>query len=338
MNTDRGDFLSMFSAEDELILGLAPMAGTTTPPFRGLVSQLAATFTISELASARGIVYNPHMEKVSRYLLADPRERFYAIQLFGHDPADFSAAIEIVLQHPVYGRTTWIDINMGCPVKKVCGTGAGAALMLKPDLASAIAAAAVEAAAKFNKFVTVKMRSGWDAQEINAPALARRLEREGVAGITVHARSREQLYSGKADWQVFSEVREQCSLPLCGNGDIKTAEDIRQLQEMVELDAYQIGRAAMGNPFVFEQIREGMKKEGPLPEISSDRWLAAVLNHLDGMIELLGEELGCREMRSQFSYYVRGVRNAAEYRDRLMRIEDRQSAVEILQKVAESRG
>ncbi len=338
MNSKPGDFMSMFRAEDGLILGLAPMAGTSTPPFRGLVSELSATFTISELVSARGIVYNPHMEKVSRYLFPDPRERLYAIQLFGHDPADFSTAIEILLAHPVYSQTDWIDINMGCPVKKVCGTGAGAALMLKPDLACAIAAAAVEAAAKFNKLVTVKMRSGWDAREINAPSLAGRLESEGVAGITVHARSRDQFYSGKADWEIFAAVREECSLPLCGNGDIKTAADIRRLQELVRLDAYQIGRAAMGNPFVFEQIREGMKSEGLPPEISSERWLKAVLNHLDGMIELLGEEAACREMRSQFAYYVRGVRNAADFRDRLMQTEDRQSAVDILLEVAERRG
>ncbi len=336
MSKKRENFLAMFSAEQGLILGLAPMAGTSTPAFRGLVSELSASFTISELVSARGIVYNPHMEKVSRFLQADPRERLYAIQLFGHDPQDFSTAIKTVLQHPVYGQTNWIDINMGCPVKKVCGTGAGAALMNKPDLATAIAAAAVEAAAEFNKFVTVKMRSGWDEHEISAPLLAKRLENVGVAGITVHARSRNQFYGGKADWQVFSEVRAQCSLPLCGNGDIKTADDIRQLQETVKLDAYQIGRAAMGNPFVFEQIRAGMKQEGKPREVSSDRWLAAVINHLDGMIKLLGEEQGCKEMRSQFAHYVRGVRNAAVYRDRLMQIEDRQSAVEILKKVAEN--
>lgn len=338
MHTDRGDFLSMFSSKDNLILGLAPMAGCSTPPYRGLVSDLSASFTISELVSARGIVYNPHMEKVSRYLQRDPRERLYAIQLFGHDPADFAAAIKIVLQHPVYGQADWIDINMGCPVKKVCVTGAGAALMLKPDLACAIAAAAVEAAAQFNKYVTVKMRSGWDEEDINAPALARRLENEGVAGITVHARSREQFYGGKARWEVFAAVREQCSLPLCGNGDIKTAEDIRRLQEMVKLDAYQIGRAAMGNPFVFEQIREGMKVEGVVPEASSERWLAAALNHLDGMIALLGEAPACREMRAQFAHYVKGVRNAAKYRDRLMQVEDRRSAVDILFEIAESRG
>ncbi len=338
MYSKRGDFMSMFSAENELILGLAPMAGTSTPPFRGLVSELSATFTISELVSARGIVYNPHMEKVSRYLLPDPREGLYAIQLFGYDPADFSAAIEILLRHPVYGQADWIDINMGCPVKKVCGTGAGAALMLKPDLACAIAAAAVAAAAEFNKMVTVKMRSGWDAQNLNAPALARRLEGEGVAGITVHARSREQFYGGKADWQVFASVREKCNLPLCGNGDVKSAEDIRRLQEIVKLDGYQIGRAAMGNPFIFEQIREGMQANTVPPAISSERWLRAVLNHLDGMIELIGEEAGCREMRSQFAYYVRSVRDAAGFRDRLMQIKDRQSAVEILLEVAEKRG
>ncbi|NLC39687.1 MAG: hypothetical protein GX763_02095, partial [Clostridiaceae bacterium] len=119
---------------------------------------------------------------------------------------------------------------------------------------------------------------------------------------------------------------------------IKTAEDIRRLQEMVKLDAYQIGRAAMGNPFVFEQIREGMKSNTLPPKISSERWLKAVLNHLDGMIELLGEEAGCREMRAQFAYYVRGVRNAADFRDRLMQTEDRQSAVDILLEVAERRG
>ena len=338
MNSKRRDFMSLFSAEDELILGLAPMAGTSTPPFRGLVSQLSATFTISELVSARGIVYNPHMQKMSRYLLPDPREGLYAIQLFGHDPADFSAAIKILLEHPVYGQADWIDINMGCPVKKVCGTGAGAALMLKPDLACAIAAAAVAAAAEFNKMVTVKMRSGWDAGKINAPALARRLQGEGVAGITVHARSREQFYGGQADWRVFTAVRQECSLPLCGNGDIKSAEDIRRLQEMVKLDGYQIGRAAMGNPFIFEQIREAMKSGSQPPEINSERWLQAIINHLDGMIELIGEAAGCREMRSQFAHYVRSVRDAAGFRDRLMQIEDRQSAIEILLEVAERRG
>ena len=337
MKSERAAFLALFEAEDDLLLGLAPMAGTSTPPFRGLVSDLGASFTISELISARGIVYNPDMEKVSRYLQADPRERLYAIQLFGHEPSDFAAAIDIVLRHPDYGQCQWIDINMGCPVKKVCANGAGAALMQDPDLASAIAASAVEAAAKFDKFVSVKMRSGWSDDDNSAPELARRLEAEGVAAITVHARSREQFYGGTADWRVFAAVREKCSLPLCVNGDIKSAEDIRILQKMAEPDAYQIGRAAMGNPFIFEQIRQGFHNEGSVPEIPAERWLAAVLNHLDGMIDLLGEKLACREMRAQFAHYVRGVRNAADYRNRLMQIEDRQSAVDILLELAEMR-
>ncbi|HHW94235.1 MAG TPA: tRNA dihydrouridine synthase DusB [Clostridiaceae bacterium] len=249
-----GGFLSLFEAP-EPIVGLAPMAGFTESSFRSICADEGASFTVTELVSARGIRFDHKLTRSERYLMPTKGERPWGIQLFGFDPDDFSYAIERLLSDPDYASSSFIDINMGCPVQKVVRDGGGAALMKTPELAGEIVAASVKAASSYGTPVTVKIRSGFDADHINAPTIARIAEEAGAAAVTVHARTRDQYYSGQADWQVIRRVRETISIPLFGNGDITSFNDLIRMKSETQCDGFLIGRAARGNPFLFHLIR-----------------------------------------------------------------------------------
>ncbi len=188
-------------------LALAPLAGTSNLAFRPICRRFGAGLTVTELVSARGVCYDPEFRRNWRYLVFDPTERPIAIQLFGSEPKDFANAIRRILEHPLLGQCSMIDLNMGCPVNKIVKAGEGAALMRTPDRAARIIEASVKAADGFNKPVTVKLRKGWDDSHVNAVSFARLAESAGAAALTVHGRTRSQFYGGRADWSVIGEVK-----------------------------------------------------------------------------------------------------------------------------------
>lgn len=357
--TSAGGFLSLFN-EPGPIVGLAPMAGFTEVPFRSICADEGASFTVTELVSARGIRYDHTLLRSGRYLMPTKGDRPWGIQLFGFDPADFSYAVKRLLSDPAYASASFIDINMGCPVPKVVRDGAGAALMKTPALAAEIVAASVEAASSFGKLVTVKIRSGFDAENINAPEIAHIAEKAGASAVTVHARTRDQYYTGCADWQVIRRVRDAIHIPLFGNGDITSYNDLVRMGEETQCDGFQIGRAARGNPFLFALIRKEYQKgvkilaahcETPeqksnhaltfgdqaLLEVSSEHWLNTTTRHLDDMIDYLGEHTAIREMRAHFAHYFRGFYGASGLRGRIMQPETRDGIMAILKEAAQLR-
>lgn len=350
-----GGFFSFFK-ESSLIVGLAPMAGFTEAPFRSICADQGASFTVTELVSARGIRYDPKLTRSGRYLAPTKGDRPWGIQLFGFDPDDFSFAVKRLLADPAYASASFIDINMGCPVPKVVRDGAGAALMKTPDLVREIVSASVEAASPFGKLVTVKMRSGFDGENINAPEIARITEEAGASAVTVHARTRDQYYCGQADWRVIRQVRDAITIPLLGNGDIASLHDLFRMREETQCDGFQIGRAARGNPFLFrvaerafqadhakreaessESVRPLTFADQALLDISTDCWLNITTRHLDDMIEYLGEYVAIREMRAHFAYYFRGFHGVSGLRGRIMALHTRDGVMEVLKEAARQR-
>jgi len=228
----------------------------------------------TELVTARGIRYDPTLLKSYRYLEIDPeREGPAAIQLFGYDPGDFEAAIPLILEHPILSAAFSIDLNMGCPVNKVVKTGAGSALMKDLPLAASILDASVRAAAPYHVPVTVKFRKGWDETTVNCVSFAAMCRDHGAAAVTVHARTRDQMYSGAADWEAIAAVASELKgsgVPVFGNGDVKSGADAIRMLETTGADGVMIGRAAQGNPWIFASVKsllmgggEGAKA-GPL--------------------------------------------------------------------------
>ncbi len=296
-------------------LALAPLAGTTETVFRSLCSEMGAAFVTTELVSARGICHDPELKKNFSYLEIQPsREPRVAIQLFGHDPRDFARAAQIILEHPLLCQCLMLDINMGCPVKKVVREGSGSALMKTPALAAEIVKAVSLVASDFQKPVSVKIRAGWDEQSINAPDFAETLARAGASLITVHARTREQMYAGKADWSVIRKVKQVVDVPVFGNGDLTDFASLYQMYEQTGCDGFAIGRAAQGNPFIFREILMGEEFKPDKAE-----WLDLIEQHIDGIrMREKTEKTAIVKMRSQFAAYLKGKRNAAFLRDQIM--------------------
>ncbi|NLJ70882.1 MAG: tRNA dihydrouridine synthase DusB [Clostridiaceae bacterium] len=310
-------------------MALAPLAGTSEVIFRSICSEYGVGLTTTELVSARGICYDPELKRNYQYLAIDPdNENTVAIQLFGHDPADFKRATEIILQHPILQQVSMLDINMGCPMKKVVKTGAGSALMKSPDSAQRIVEAVVNVADQYKKPVSVKIRSGWDQDSINAPEFAKLMEDVGAKLITVHARTRNQMYSGQADWNVIKHVVKQVSIPVYGNGDLTDIDSIFRMYQQTNCSGFAIGRAAQGNPWVFAEILN------PNFELKNQEWLEVIDRHVSDMIEKLSnEETAISKMRAQLSAYLKGKRNASKARHQIMQCTTKSQLLEILHSI-----
>ena len=304
-------------------VGLAPMAGTSDLVFRTIAAEMGSSMGFTELVSARGIRFDPSLSRCYRYLEVSPeREGPVGIQLFGYDPADFETAIPILLRHPVLGKTWFIDINMGCPVMKVTKTGAGSALMKTPELAAEILRASVSAALPFHVPITVKFRKGWDERSANAREFARRCIDAGVSAMTVHARTKEQMYGGKADWETIAQVADIAKgtgAAVFGNGDVSDGESAVRMMEETGADGVIVGRAAQGNPWVFREIKNRM--QGGIEqyrEPSLQERIQILLRHTREYVEKIGERQGVAEMRAQFAYYLKGQKNSAKCKTALM--------------------
>jgi tRNA-dihydrouridine synthase B len=307
-------------------LALAPLAGTTEVVFRSICNQFDVGLTTTELVSARGICYDPKLTRNYQYLEIDPaKEDQVSIQFFGHDPADFTKAAQTILQHPVLNKCSILDINMGCPMKKIVKQGAGSALMKNPILAQRIVNSTAEVAARYNKPVSVKIRSGWDRGSINAPEFAKLMQEAGSAMITLHARTREQIYSGSADWNVIKQTVEQVSVPVYGNGDLTDLNTISKMYDQTGCAGFAIGRAALGNPWIFGEILNNSSRPDRVELVE------VIVKHLDGMIVKIGDEsVALKKMRPQLASYLKGKRNAAKTRNLIMKANSKQEILEIL--------
>lgn len=295
-------------------LALAPMAGVTNWPFRLLCKEKGCGIVVTEFVSDKALVYDSKRTQEMIELLAE--ERPAGIQIFGADADTMVRAAERVveLQHPDF-----VDINMGCPAPKVTKGRGGSSLLKEPETAQEIVRVVVRAVAPLP--VTVKMRIGWDAQSINAVDMARRVEEAGAQMLTVHGRTREQHYSGKADWDVIATVAKSVQIPVLGNGDITTPQEAAHRLQSTGCAGLSIGRGAMGNPWIFERTLHYLETGELLPEPDARERVATALRHLEMMIAYRGEYLAVREMRKHAAWYLKGLWGAAEARNRINQAE-----------------
>jgi len=289
-------------------LVLAPMAGITDFPFRLICKELGAGIVYSEMLSVEALV-REH-KRTKGMLHTDPRERPVVFQIFGSKPASMAEAAHIVSRGPV----DLIDINMGCPVAKVLKSGSGAALLRDIGLAKEIMSAVVSAS---QVPVTVKIRLGWDARSIVALDLAQAAESVGVAAVTVHARTKAQGFSGKADWDMIKAVKESVGIPVIGNGDVHTAFDAKRMRDETGCDGIMIGRAIQGNPWIFREAKQYFETGTVPPHPTLDERRTMMLRHLNDMVGLAGEDIGVREMRKHLCWYTKGLHGGAEFRTRI---------------------
>ena len=304
---------------------LAPMAGVTDLPFRVLCKEQGAGLICMEMVSAKGIYYN---NKNTESLLAiDEREHPVSLQLFGSDPEIMSEMAKRIEHRPF----DILDINMGCPVPKVVNNGDGSALMKNPILAGEI----IEKTAKaIKKPLTVKIRKGFDDAHVNAVEMAHIAEESGAAAIAVHGRTREQYYSGKADWEIIRKVKEAVKIPVIGNGDIFTPQDAYRMQQETGCDGLMIARGAQGNPWIFARINHFLETGEELQKPSPKEMVEMVLRHAKMQIAFKGEFTGMREMRKHAAWYTGGYKHASRLRSLLNEVETYEQLEELLETFA----
>ena len=304
--------LKIGNVELENNLILAPMAGVTDLPFRLLCKEQGAALCCMEMVSAKGIYYNN--KNTESLLTVDERERPVSLQLFGSDP-EIMAAMAAKIEHRNFDI---LDINMGCPVPKVVNNGDGSALMKNPVLAGKIIEGMVKA---IEKPVTVKIRKGFDDEHINAVEMAHVAQESGAAAIAVHGRTREQYYSGKADWSIIADVKQAVSIPVIGNGDILDAKDVIAMKEQTDCDGFMIGRGAQGNPWIFHQILHYFETGELIGKPPMEEMVKTMLRHAKLQIEFKGDYLGIREMRKHAAWYTAGYKGASKLRGRINDVE-----------------
>lgn len=288
---------------------LAPMASVADRAYRLMCKKYGASYLVSEMVSAKGICYSD--KKTSALCTVTDEERPMAVQLFGSEPDFMAEAVKIVLQY----NPDIIDINMGCPVPKVVNTGAGSALMKDIKLASQITESAVKSAE--GTPVTVKIRSGWDSEHINAVEMSKALENSGASAIAVHGRTREQFYSGKADWNIIKQVKESVSIPVIGNGDVTDLDSCIEMYKNTGCDLVMIGRGTYGNPFIFDAIDSYFKGETYTPPDVSEK-MRVMLEHIRLILSMSekSEELAMHEARKHTAWYMNGYYGSAKFRGR----------------------
>ena len=297
--------LSLFGYTIPRTAMLAPLAGMADRAYRQLCKEYGAVLVVGEMASVKGLCYS---DRKTAELLTCTQEEFpMGVQLFGDDPAFFAKAAKIAAQyHPAF-----IDINMGCPVHKVVSTGAGSRLMTTPEKAAQIVRACVEAV---DIPITVKMRKGYNAEDANAPQLAKLCQEEGASAITIHGRTKAQLYQPGADWDIIKQVKQAVSIPVIGNGDVMSAQDAAQMYCQTGCDLVAVARGSYGRPWIFSEITQYLQTGTLPPEPSPEEKMEVMLRHLSLICTYKGERAGMREGRKIAGFYVKGLAQASRFR------------------------
>lgn len=301
---------------------LAPMAGVCNPAFRLIAKEFGTGLVCAEMVSDKAIVHGN--TRSLEMLYVDDREKPLSLQIFGGDTETLVQAARIVDQQT---NADIIDINMGCPVPKITKCDAGARWLLQPDKIEAMIATVVAAV---SKPVTVKMRIGWDSDHIYAVENAKAVERGGGSAVSVHGRTREQLYTGKADWNIIRDVKQALSIPVIGNGDVVTPEDAKRMLDETGVDGVMIGRGALGNPWMLYRTVQYLAN-GELPaEPTAEEKIRIAILHMDRLIALKGEHVAVKEMRKHMAWYLKGMTGAARVKDIIMETEKRDEMVRTL--------
>lgn len=311
--------LKIGNVELENNILLAPMAGITDLPFRLICKEFGPGLVYTEMISSKGLFYND--EKTKLLLDMKGEKRPVAIQIFGSDIESMKYAAEYISQY-----ADIIDINMGCPAPKVVKNGDGSRLLLDLELAGKIAKEVVKSA---KVPVTIKMRIGWDNENIVAFEAAKIFEQAGISAITVHGRTRNEFYSGNADWNIIKKVKESINIPVIGNGDIKNPRDAKKMFEDTNVDGIMIGRASLGNPWIFRDIineLSGSEKK----EISKEEKLDIIIKHINYAVEEKGENVAVKEMRKHIAGYIKNMKDASKYRDIINKIDRKDELIACL--------
>ena len=306
---------------------LAPMAGVADRAFRELCIEYGASYVTTEMVSSKGLTM--HDRKSDSLMLLGETEKPAAVQIFGCEP-------EIMAQAAKKAEATGccaIDINMGCPAPKIAGNGGGSALMKDPELAARITEACVKAV---SLPITVKIRSGWDENCINAVEMSKLLESAGAAAITVHGRTRKQMYAPPVNLDIIRQVKQAVKIPVIGNGDIVDAATAKNMYESTGCDFIMLGRGALGSPWVFTAINEYFRSGKTLPEPPIEERMAVMIKHINKLCEYKGDYIGMREARKHAAWYIKGIRGAAALRQEIGALESREQLEAIAEKVIKS--
>ncbi len=302
---------------------LAPMAGICDSAFRRIVKEMGVGLIFAEMVSDKALCFDS--KKTLDMLYLTDEERPIAQQIFGSDPDSMAKAAKIIYEKM---KPEIIDINMGCPVPKVAvKSGAGSGLLKDPDKIEKIVKAVVDAVPIP---VTVKIRSGWDEKSINAVEVAKIIEKAGASAITVHPRTRKQGYEGHSDWNIIKEVKENVSIPVIGNGDIRSADDAIKMLKETKCDAIMIGRGALGNPFLFKEILYYLKTGEKLGEISKEEKIKYALKHFNYLLEFKNEKVAILEMRTHASWYLKGLKGSVEVKKKIFKVTTKEELIKTL--------
>ncbi len=304
---------------------LAPLAGVSDSPFRRLAREQGAGAVYTEMVSADGLIRGN--DATMDYLAFEPEERPIGVQLFGSDPAIMAEATRVIDALPAEKRPDLVDINMGCPVRKVVNRRAGAALMQDVPLIERIVRAMSEAT---DLPVTAKIRLGWDGDSRNVIDVARALEGSGARAVAIHARTRAEKFEGNAHWDLIGEAKRAVGIPVIGNGDVRSAEDALRMMRETGCDAVMLGRAAFGDPWVFKRIRALVERGELLPPPTAQERLEAGIRHLHMLVESAGERAAAKEMRKHVAWYIKGLPHSARVREQVNHTRDATEMVELM--------